>query len=170
MPALTPTLCRDAMAVHIATVTGAGTMIHKHRRKFLNERDVKKLLYDPTLAKLVGWMISPAASNTTVVERNPGHAGIGTRGAGNNFVTLQWQIEGYHVLDDADASEQVFMDLAWNVAKEFNAYGVIPGFGSPPACHLQLPADVEAFGFAMLAGWGLVHYCRISIGFRGQML
>lgn len=170
MAALTPTLCRDAIAVHIATVTGAGTKIHKHRRQLKDERTVKALLFDTDLAKIVGWMISPAASNTTVVERNPGHVGIGVRGAANNFTTFQWQIEGYHVLDDAQASEQVFMDLAWNVVKEFNAYGVIPGFGSPSACTIQLPTDMEAFGFAVLAGWGLVHYCRISVGFRGPML
>lgn len=158
---MTPADCRHAIAQVIASVRGAG-VVHQYRRVIRNEQDARLHLWDGT--RINGWMISPAAANTTVTERNPGHAGIGVQGGGNVLTTFQFQIEGYYAIDDANGSERTFGDLAWAVADEFNSYGLL---AIPGIAH-QLPADVEQFGYAMFAGMYLLHYCRIGVGFRGR--
>jgi len=163
MAVITPSACVDAIAAVIATVPNSG-QVHKFRRVMRDEVSVKARLWDPVNSRMCGWMISPAAANTAITERNPGHAGIGVKGGGNNFTTFQFTIEGYFTLDDANGSEATWRDLVWAVADEFNAYGALNISG---VSH-QLPCDVEQFGFVMLAGWGLLHYARIGIGFRGR--
>lgn len=160
---MTPAGCVSVMAAVLATVPGIGN-IYQYRRIMREEDQVNAILYHTGQARINGWMISPAGSNTSVTERNPGHAGIGVKGGGNVLTTFQFQIEGYFGIDDAAASEQTFRDLTWAVADEFNAYGLI---NIPNITH-QLPADVEQFGFAMMANFHLLHYCRIGIGFRGR--
>lgn len=158
---MTPADCRTAMATLIGTVRGTG-VVHRYRRIIRNEQDARTHLFDGT--RINGWMISPAAANTTVTERNPGHSGIGVPGGGNVFTTFQWTIEAYYQVDDAHGSEQTFFDLAWGVADTFNSYGLL---AIPGIAH-QLPADVEQFGYAMFAGMYLLHYARIGVGFRGR--
>jgi hypothetical protein len=170
MPLLTPTLCRNGLATFLGTVTGVG-QVHKQRRIMRDERGVKAVLWSPTtqiganpVGWINGWMISPAGANTTVTERNPGHRGIGVAGGGQaNLSTFQWQIEGYYGLDDANDTEQTFQDLAWTVTNTLNSYG-----GLFSGVTFQLPADIEQFGYAMVANWALLHYVRIGVGFRGQ--
>lgn len=163
MAAITPSACVDAIAAVIATVPSSGR-VHQYRRILRDEKSVKLHLWDQANSRMCGWMISPAAANTAITERNPGHAGIGIKGGGNNFTTFQFVIEGYFTLDDAVASEETWRDLVWAVADEFNAYGMLNIQG---ISH-QLPCDVEQFGFVNIAGWALLHYARIGIGFRGR--
>jgi hypothetical protein len=163
MPVLTPAACVAGIAALMATVDDIGR-IHPTRRSLRNEQAVKALLYDEASQRIRAWMISPSPNTTTVTERHPGHHGIGIKGGGNVFTTFQFQIEGYASLDDANDSEAMWRDLTWAVADEFNAYGLLNITG---IVH-QLPADVEQFGFAMLAGFGLVHYARITVGFHGR--
>ncbi len=166
---LTPALCRTNLAAFLATVPGIGT-VHTYRRIMRDERGAKAVLWHPTTqvgANPVGWMnawmISPAGQATTVTERNPGHAAIGASGGGNNLTTFQWTIEGYFGIDDANATELTFGDLAWDVAHRLNGYG-----GLFAGVTYQLPADVEQLGYAFVAGWALLHYARIGVGFRGR--
>lgn len=161
MPVMTPAGCRQAMANLLATVPGMG-VVHQRRRIIREEQAIRDLLFSG--GRINGWMISPAASNTTVSERNPGHTGIGVKGGGNILTTMQWQIEGYFGIDDAAGSEATFGDLAWGVADELNSYGAL----AIPGITHQLPADVEQFGYIMLAGFTLCHYARIGVGFRGR--
>lgn len=166
---LTPALCRTNLAAFLATVPGVGT-VHSYRRIMRDERSAKAVLWHSTTqvgANPVGWMnawmISPAGQTTTVTERGPGHAAIGTSGGGNNLTTFQWTIEGFFGIDDANATEVTFSDLAWDVAHRLNGYGAL----FVGVTH-QLPADVEQLGYSFIAGWALLHYARIGVGFRGR--
>lgn len=161
MPVMTPAGCVQKIADLLATVPGMG-VVHQRRRIIRDEQAIRDLLFSG--GRVNGWMISPAPSNTTVTERNPGHYGVGVKGGGNVFSTFQFQIEGYFGIDDAAGSEATFRDLAWAVADEFNAYGLL----AIPGITHQLPADVEQFGYIMLAGFSLNHYARIGVGFRGK--
>lgn len=163
MPALTPAGCITQVAAILATVGGIGN-VHQYRRIIRDEDAANTLLFNTAQGRINAWMISSAGANTTVTERNPGHAGIGVKGGGNVMTTFQFQIEGYFGVDDANASEPTFRDLAWAVADEFNAYGLL----NIPGITHQLPCDVEQFGFAMIANFKLLHYCRLGIGFRGR--
>jgi hypothetical protein len=160
---MTPAGCRTGIANLLATVTGIG-IVHQRRRIIRDEQAIRDLLYDQAQGRICAWMISPAGANTTVTERNPGHYGVGVKGGGNVLTTMQWQIEGYFGIDDAAGSETTFGDLAWAVADEFNAYGLLNITGA----HHQLPADVEQFGYIMLAGFTLLHYARIGVGWQGR--
>jgi hypothetical protein len=163
MPVMTPAGCRAGIAAVLATVAGIG-QIHQRRRIMRDEGAIRDLLYVGAQSRINGWMISPAANNTTVTERHPGHRGIGQSGGGNALTTFQWQIEGYFGLDDANGSEETFQDLAWLIADTFNGFGAIDIVG---IVH-QLPCDVEAFGYAMIANFQLVHFTRIGIAFQGR--
>lgn len=160
--AFTPAGCRAALAAVLATVPGIG-VVHQRRRIVRNEQDAKTHLFDGT--RINGWMISPAASNTAISERNPGFNAIGVSGGGRILTTLQWQIEGYYGIDDVAGSETTFSDLAFTVAMTINKIGLLNISG---ITH-QLPADIEQQGYAMFAGLLLLHYCRIGVGFRGQV-
>jgi hypothetical protein len=159
-----PKGCRDALAAALLEVDGIG-VVHKQRKIVRTETAIKQYLFDQVKQRICGWMISPASSTTTVAERNPGHHGIGTRGGGNDFTTVQWQIEGFFGLDESKDSETVFTDLVWDVVEgHLNRYGMLAIQG---ITH-QLPANVETFGYTMFAGTPLLHYARIGIGFRGR--
>lgn len=160
---MTPGSCATALATVLATVTGIG-QIHTRRRIIRDEQALKTLMFVSAQNRINGWMISPAAANTTVTDRGPGHHGIGVAGGGNALTTFQFQIEGYFGIDDAAASEDTFRDLSWDVARTINSYGLLNIAG---ISH-QLPADVEQFGYIMLAGFSLLHYARIGVGFRGR--
>lgn len=161
---LSPSACRTGIAALLATVPNVGN-IHSRRRIMRTEAEVKARLMDANLGYMIGWFISPEPNGTTQTERGMQHYGIGVKGGGNDFTTFRWQIEGYRTLDDAAASEEGFTDLAWAIADEFNAYGVIP---SVTGAHLQDAADVAAISYAVLAGAFLMHYARITVGFRGR--
>jgi hypothetical protein len=163
MAVLTPGSCVAAMADLMLTIPGIGR-VHQTRRPIRDEKALKGLLWDQANTRICGWMISPAGANTTVTERHPGHYGIGVKGGGNVHTTFQFQIEGYFGLDDAADTEATWRDLSWAVADEFNAYGLLD---IPGVTH-QLPADVEQFGFAFIAGFSLLHFARIGVGFRGK--
>jgi hypothetical protein len=163
MAALTPAACVAGIAALLATIPNVGR-IHQQRRLLRTEPQVKAHLWDEANGRIAAWFISPAPAVTTKSERNPGHHGIGVKGGGNVLTTFQFQIEGYFGLDDANDSETTWRDLAWAVADEFNAYGLL----NIPGLVEQLPADVDQFGFAVLAGAPLVHFARVSIGFRGR--
>ena len=160
---MTPGGCVTALANLLATVPGMG-VVHQRRRIIRDEQAIRDLLFAQAQNRINAWMISPAASNTTVTDRNPGHAGKGVKGGGNVFTTFQWQIEGYFGIDDAAASEATFRDLSWAVADEMNAYGLLD---IPGIVH-QLQADVEQFGYILLAGLTLCHYARIGVAFQGK--
>jgi hypothetical protein len=161
--AFTPGACVTAIAALIATVPKSGR-VHAYRRAIRSEPQLKALLWDETEARVCGWMISPSPSTTTVSERHPGHHGKGVKGGGNVMTTFQFQIEGYFGIDDAKASEMLWRDLTWAVASECNAYGLL---NIAEVSH-QLPCDVDQFGYASLAGFALVHYARLSVGFTGR--
>lgn len=165
MGLMTPALCIEAVAQLIDTIPDAGSKIHRQRRILRDERTVKTLCYDTTINKFLGWFISPAASNTTVTTRNPGFAGIGVQGGGNNLYVLQFQVEVYFGLDDANDSEQAFTALVWSVVAKINSYGGLAGITGLVE---QLPADIDTYGYAMLAGAPLVHFARLSVAFRGR--
>lgn len=164
--AFTPAVCVDALAAYLAAVvgiSGGAGQVHKRRRIVRTEADIKTLLAG-TGGKVNAWMISPAAANTTVTERNPGFNAIGAAGGGRVLVTLQFVVEAYYQVDDAAGSEETFRDLAFEVSNGLNKIGSLAISGVT----LQLPADIEQFGFIMLAGLGFYHYARIGVGWRGQ--
>jgi hypothetical protein len=163
MAVLTPAACVIAMAALIATVPKTGR-VHQQRRVIRDEVALKTHLWDEAERRICGWMISPSPATTTVSERHPGHHGKGVKGGGNVLTTFQFQIEGYLGLDDANLSEATWRDLAWDVANEFNAYGLLNIDG---VVH-QLPCDVEQFGYAAFAGFALLHYARLTVGFQGR--
>lgn len=167
---LTPAVQRQALADLLATIDGIG-VVHQRRRVIREENDIRRLLVpqEDSLGRVNAWMIYPSPATTTVTERKPGHHGHGIKGGGNVFTTFQWQIDAYYYIDDAAATETTFTDLAWAVADEINAYGSLPLNGSPmPGLVEQLPADVEQFGYIMLAGIKLCHYARIGVAFNGR--
>lgn len=153
--------CRVALAAAVAAVPGIG-VVHEYRRIVRDEQSVRLHLFDGT--RINGWMVSPAATNTSVNDRKPGFQGIGVQGGGQVITTYQLAVEGYYGLDDPGASEKTFGDLAALVAHELNRYGTLNISGAIA----QLPADVEQFGYAMFANFYLVHYARIGIGFTGK--
>jgi len=164
--AFTPATCTDAFAAYLLTVpgiSGGAGRVHKRRRIVRTEADIKTLLAN-TAGQVNAWMISPAAANTTVTERGPGFAAIGTPGGGRVLVTIQFVVEAYFQLDDAAGSEETFRDLCFTVSNGLNKIGSL----SIDRVTLQLPADIEQFGFIMLAGLGFYHYARIGVGWRGQ--
>lgn len=166
MAGFNQSVCVNAMHTLIggvAGITGGAGQVHKRRRLVRSEDQVKALLAG-TGGKVNAWMISPAAANTTVTERGSGFNAIGTPGGGRVIVTAQFQIEAYYQIDDAAGSEETFRDLTWLVADTFNSYGVLNIAG----IIMQLPCDVEQFGFIALMNFGLYHYARLGIGFRGQ--
>ena len=165
MGLMTPALCIEAVAQLIETIPAAGNKVNRQRRLIRDERALKTWCYDTVNNRICGWFISPAASNTSVTTRNPGFAGIGVQGGGNNLYVLQFQVEVYFVLDDANDSETTFTALVWSVVDKINSYGGLAGITGLVE---QLPCDIEQFGFAMLAGSPLVHYARISVAFRGR--
>lgn len=166
--AFTPAACVDALAAYLNGLAGIGGglgIVHKRRRIIRDEPAVKALLTGTAgNGKVNCWMISPAAANTTVTERGPGFNAIGTPGGGRVFTTLQFIIEGYYQIDDAAGSEETFRDLCFTVTNGLNKIGSL----AIPGVTLQLPADQEQFGYIMLAGYGLYHYVRIGVGWRGQ--
>lgn len=166
---LTPAICRAGLVNFLAAVPGVGA-VHEYRRVMRDERAAKSVLWHSGTQVganppgwINGWMISPAGQATTVTERNPGHRGIGVSGGGNNFTTFQWTIEGFYGIDDANATELTFGDLAWDIANRINGYGALFAGVSH-----QLPADVEQLGYSFVAGWALLHYARIGVAFRGR--
>lgn len=167
---MTPAAIRAALATMVGSVAGitAGAgIVHQRRRILRTELDIKTLLVgtNPASAGLVnGWMISPAATATTVTERHPGFNAIGAKGGGQVLTTMQWQIEGFYQINDAAASENTFHDLAWAVTNELNQYG---GLAIAGLVH-QLGADIEQFGFIMFTGLSLMHYCKIQCAFQGK--
>lgn len=165
---ITPGGCADALATllgALAGVTGGLGKVYKRRRIVRNEADVKAILAG-TNGKVNAWMIYPAAAGTSVTQRNPGFKGIGQQGGaeGNVITTFQFSIDVYYQIDDAAGSEETFRDLVWAAATEINSYGTL----AIPGIVMQLPADVEQFGFIALAGAGLYHYGRIGCGFTGR--
>lgn len=162
MAFITPGGCADALEAAINAMPNMGR-VYKRRRPMKDDKTAKAILWAADLSRMQAWFISPAAANTTVVERNPGFRGIGVQGGGDVQATLQWQIEGYCTLDDANDSETIFRDAVWNLSLELNKYGAL---NIPGVTH-QLPADIEQFSYAFVAGWALLHYARIGIGFRG---
>ncbi len=164
--AFDPAGCRAALAAYLNTVPGiaAGAgRVYTRRRIVRSEADVKTLMADAT-GKVNAWMIYPAAANTTVTQRNPGFKGIGMSGGGRVTVTLQFAVDVYFQIDDAAGSEETFQDLVWAAVRGLNAYGSLAIDG----VILQLPADVEQFGFIAFAGLGLYHYARFGCGWTGQ--
>lgn len=153
---------RAGITTVLKTVPGIGA-VYDYRRILRDEAAIRELLTDKTSKRINAWQVYPSGAATTVATRNPGHSGIGTRGGGNVLTVMQWSIDGYYQLDDAGASEKVFADLAWAVVSEFNAYGLI----AIPGATMQLPCNMDQFGYANLANFMLVHYCRIDIGFQG---
>lgn len=165
MGQMTPALCIAAIQALIDTIPAAGSKIHPQRRMMRTEQQVKTLCWDAANNRICGWFISPAASNTTVTTRNPGFTGIGVQGGGNNLYVMQFQVEVYFGLDEANDSEQVFAALVWSVVDKINSYGGLAGITGLVE---QLPADIETFSYAMLAGMPLVHFARLSVAFRGR--
>lgn len=161
---------RAALVALLESITGIGGglgIVHARRRIIRSEGAIKTLLVGTAPAvpgQVNAWMISPAATATTVSERHPGFNAIGGKGGGQVLTTMQWQIEGYGQVDDAAGSEATFHDLGWAVANELNQYGAL----SIPGVIQQLPADIEQFGFIFLAGLALYHYCRIGVAFQGR--
>jgi len=165
MALMTPALCIAAVVALIDTIPAAGNKIHPQRRLIRTEKDLKRLCFDSENDRICGWFVSPAASNTTVTTRNPGFAGIGQAGGGNNLYVIQVQAEVYFGLNDDADSEQVFAALVWSVVEKVNSYGGLAGITGLVE---QLPCDIEQFGYAMLAGSPLVHFARINFAFRGR--
>lgn len=162
--AFTPAGCISGLAAVLATVPNIGN-VHQQRRRMLNEQEIKRRLWDQAQGKMIGWMISPSPSNFAVTVRGPGHHGKGIPGGGgNNSTVFQFQIEGYHTLDDAADSETVWTNLVWTVAKTINSYGLldIEGITHQNAC------QVEQVAYVNLAGLMFLHYCRIDVGFQGM--
>ncbi len=162
---MTPAGQREALAALLATMPAVG-IVHQRRRTIRDEQGVRKLLVpsgDRT-GRVNAWMIYPSPATTTVSERQPGFFGKGVKGGGVVMTTMQWSIDAYYQLDDEAGSEETFFDLVWSVADEINSYGQLAIDG---LVH-QLPADVDQFGFVMLAGSFLYHYAKIDIGFQGK--
>lgn len=166
--ALTPSDCRSALKAFLEAIPNIGK-VHDSRRRMRNEVDLaavgKASIGGANVIRV--WMISPSPATFMVVERNPGHKGIGVQTEqGNDQVVFQWQIEGYLSVDDASGSEKTATDLAYTIAEAINSYGVIP---SLPGAYRQLPAEVEQVKYAMLAGQHLCHYLVINCGFGGRL-
>jgi hypothetical protein len=171
MPVLTMAAQRAALAALLDTlpgITGGLGRVHTRRRIVRDENAIRQLLVGPNSpdGKVNAWMIYPAAANTTVTQRHPGHHGIGIQGGGNVMTTFQWAIDAYGAIDDSDEarSEETFQDLAWSVADTLNSYGLLAITGLV----MQLPADIEQFGYVMLGNFAFYHYARIGVGFQGR--
>ncbi len=164
-----PNHLREAIAALIATVPGSGK-VHTRRRIVRSDQDMRRLHWDDVNQRICAWMISPRVAGMASSVRNPGYVGIGQKGGGNVMTTFGFQIEGIFQLDDTNASEEVFTDLAWAVADEFNAYGIIPaaGGGAIPGIHLQGACEIAQFGFIAFAGSALCHYARLELTFTGR--
>lgn len=170
MAVLTPAVLRAAIAAFIPTVPNTGR-VHTRRKIVRDDMSLKTNFYDQAMGKICGWMISPSPVNPAIADTKPGYIGHGMKGGGNVLTSFMFQIEGIHQLDDANASEEVFHDLTWALADEFNAYGSIPNVspGGPiPGLDRQLPCSIEQFGFIMWAGSYLCHYSRLEVGFIGR--
>lgn len=163
MPVLTTDAQRQGLAAILATVPGMG-IVHQRRRVIRDEQAVRDLLCPSGSDKINAWMIYPSSAATTVTTRGPGHRGIGVSGGGNDFTAFQWLIDAYYQLDDASSSESVFYDLAWEVVRTVNSYGLLAITG---LTH-QGPMDIEQFGFANVAGVVLTHYARLQVMFQGR--
>jgi len=144
--------------------------VHPRRRVIRTEQQLRDYLFDTANNRICGFFVSPTTSNPAVPVRNPGHVGHGVIGGGNVITTFQFQIEGFFGIDDANASETVFSDLAWNVCDLFNAYGSIPasGGGAIPGIVQQQPCTIEQFGYILFAGQFLCHYVRMDVAFTGR--
>jgi hypothetical protein len=165
---ITPEGCRTGLLEWLQTapgLTGGAAQVHNRRRIIRSEPAIKALLANST-GQVHAWMISPSPSSTTVTERHPGFKAIGAKGGGQAMTTFQWQIEGYYQIDDAAGSEAVFNDLAWGLCLDLNQHGAL---GISGIVH-QHPANIEQFGYIMLAGFALYHYCRIGVAFQGKTI
>jgi len=154
----------DAVHAVLTAIPNIG-QVHKRRRILRNEQEAKLHLFDTVNQRLNAWMITPAGNNTVIVERNPGHRGIGQAGGGNDFATVQLVLEGYFGIDDAADSETTFRQQMWTVQQTINSYGLLNISG---ISH-QFPADVEFFGYAFVAGWALLHHARVGVSFRERL-
>lgn len=154
---------REGLVKFLKAIPGIGT-VYPYRRIIRDEQDVKRLLAPGGTKTVNAWQLYLSPASTTVTERNPGHAGRGIIGGGNVLTTFQWQVEGYYAIDDAAGSENIFGDLAWSVADTINAVGLLDIDGLV----MQLPADVEQFGYVMIAGQFLFHRAVIGVGLRGR--
>lgn len=164
--ALTPAACVTGIVTVLNTIPNIG-VIHPQRRQLRSEPQAQPLLFDPNQNMICAWMISPAGTATARSERHPGHFGPGQKGGGNVLTTFQFQIEGFYAISEQQDSEQKFRDLSWAVADEFNAYGLIP-VSPVGALVFQEPADLQQFGYALVAQAMLLHYARIEIGLKGR--
>lgn len=160
---MTPDKQRKALVAVLRSVRGV-SRVHDYQRIVRTEDEIRTRLADEQ-GRVNAWMIAPAASTTMVTERGPGHAGKGVAGAGNNLTTFQWQIVGYHYIDDAAATEKTFTDLVFSVMQTINSYGLLAIDG---IAH-QLPCDVETLGFVNLANLMLCHFARLNVGFTGRI-
>lgn len=167
--AATPVSLRAAIAALIGTVANTG-QIHARRRVVRSENDLRRFFWDDTNSRICGWMIAPALSGTADSVRNTGFSGYGLKGGGNVMTDFAFQVEGIFGLDDANASEEVFGDLVWAVADEFNSYGVIPkaGGGVLPGVTIQGPCNITQFGYITFANTFLCHYARLELTFNGR--
>lgn len=171
MAILTPAIIRQSLDDLLQTVENIGK-VHQQRRIIRNEQELKQLAADAD-ERINAWFISPSSNRTAVSERTPGHAAIG-KGGGQTLTTFRFQIEGYYRIDDDEGSERDFTDLAWAVCDEINAYGLVPlDAGAETQARMtglveQEPAQLEQFGYIVLAQAPLLHYCRIETGWTGR--
>lgn len=162
MAMITPAGCIAGAKSIVESVPGVG-IVHNYRRIIRTEQDVKTLLYSG--GKVNAWMVGLSGDGTALSKRNPGHHGVGVKGGGNVLTTFQVNVEGYYGISDAGASEVTFRNLAWAVADEFNAYGIIPGVDG---LVMQGPAQLFTVGYSLLASTFLFHYCRMTLDLQGR--
>jgi hypothetical protein len=158
--ALTATACRAGLVALLDGVNGVGN-VHDYRRFLRTEQDAHTHYFDGT--RINGWVVAPDVGQAVVHDRRPGHPGTGQYGGAGDLVTFRWAIEGHYGIDDANASEKTFFDLAVLVADTLNGTTLsITGLAR------QSPCDIVQFGYAFFAGMFTLHYARLVIALTGR--
>lgn len=164
---MTPDLCANALVDVMLTIDGMG-LVYPQRHVVRTEDDVQKWLFVEAQTRANGWFVTLAPAAPAVTTRGMGHNAIGMKGGGHNDMTvLKFSIEGYYSILDEDGSELTFRNLAFAVVNEINSYGLL-GIADTVDIVEQSPADIDLLGYAVFANTHPMHYCNISVAFRGR--
>lgn len=162
---MTPDGVATALKAVLERVAGIG-LVYIERKIVRTEDDVQRILWVPEQNQANAWFITLAPTGTSTTVRGTGHATIGSQGGGNDMTGLNFQIEGYYSVQNDRSSELAFRNLAFEVMRAINNYGIIAaGVGIV----YQGPADITQLLYAMFAGSHAMHYTTITVGFTGRI-
>ncbi len=168
--ALSPANLIAGVKATLVGITGIDPLtVYDRRRDVRDEPGARALWYSEGQQRIHAWNVTLARERPASSARGPGFS---RTQAGQVSTDFGITIEGVMGIDDANASEVTFRDLAWTVTLAFNQIGLLSvpsvGLNVGDVVH-QEATQWEQFGYLILASMYTVHYARLSCRFAGHV-